>query len=182
MTKQFIKAIFANNDKVVKLSVLSFLSVITLTFSQAKAQNLKPEDQIYSAVVHGILSEGAIPFDKLPKEKQAILFSIVVKIDNLGKVENVEFTNPSNHADSLIRYTQVTNEIKRDKKNILKQYKNSIYVLPILITKDGNNNILITPEFLADFEKLIPKKDQFDKSKSLNITRTYSIKIGDIHY
>ncbi|MBB5624123.1 hypothetical protein HDE69_005220 [Pedobacter cryoconitis] len=165
-----------------KLNILFFLSVITLTFSHAKAQNLKPEDQIYSAVLRGILVEGAIPFDNLPKEKQAILFSIIVKIDNLGKVDKVEFTNPSNHSDSLIRYTQVTNEIKRDKKNIFRQYKNFIYVLPILITKDGNSNILITPEFLADFEKLIPKKDQFDKSKCLNITRTYSLKIGDIHY
>jgi len=45
---------------------------------------------------HGILGEGAFPFANLPKGKQAILFSIIEKIDNLGKVDNVGFINPSN--------------------------------------------------------------------------------------
>lgn len=172
-----------------KLNILFFLSIIILAFSQATAQTIKPkariatpEDQIYTSMLGGILGEGAILFDGLPKEKQAILFSIIVETNSLGKVNKVEFTNPSNHADSLIRYKKVSGEIKRDKKNIFKQYKNSIYVLPILITKGGNSNILITPEFLKDFEKLIPSKDHFEKSKSLVIFKTHSVTIGDIHY
>lgn len=172
-----------------KIRILLFLSITILTFSQAKAQTAKPkarittpEDQIYTSMLSGILGEGAFYFDALPKEKQSILFSIIVDIDNFGKVAKIEFTNPSNQADSLIRYEKVSNEIKRDRKNIFKQHKNSIYVLPILITKDGNNSILITPEFLKNFEKLIPSKDHFEKSKSLNILRTRSVMIGDIHY
>lgn len=165
-----------------KLNILFFLSVLILTFSKVHSQNIKPEDQIYLAITNGISGQGALPFADLPKEKQAILFSIIVKIDNLGKVDGVEFTNPSNHIDSLVRYKQVSDEIKRDKQSVFKKNKNTIYVLPILITKWGNSNLLITPEFIADFEKLIPKKTQFDKSRSLNIMPTQLIKVGDIQY
>ncbi|MBB6274067.1 hypothetical protein HDF26_004540 [Pedobacter cryoconitis] len=165
-----------------KLNKLFFISVITLTFSQVRAQDLKPQNQIYLAVTHAILGEGAFPFADLPKEKQAILFSIIVNIDKSGKVDKVEFTNPSNHVDSLLRYKQVSDEIKRDKKNVFKKYKNSIYVLPILIKKWDNNNLLITPEFLKDFEKLIPEKSKLDKYRSINIMPTQLIKVSDIQY
>ncbi|AMP97249.1 hypothetical protein AY601_0282 [Pedobacter cryoconitis] len=172
-----------------KITKLFFLSIIILISVQTNAQNKKlkarittPEDQIYTSMLSGIMTEGTFNFDALPPEKQSVLFSIIVYIDGLGKVSKVEFTNPSNRADSLIRYEKVSNEIKKDKKKIFNQYKNSIYVLPILITKGGNYSMLITPEFLKDFEKLIPSKDYFERTKSLNILRTHSVTLGDIQY
>lgn len=151
-------------------------------FTRVNAQSVSPENEIYTAVTHGILGQGIESFNNLPKEKQFMLFSIIVEIDNEGKTNKVVFTKPSNHADSLIRYKQVSDEIKRDKKNVFKNYKNSIYVLPILIIKRDLNQILLTPEFLDSFAALIPTKDHLTKSKRLTITRTYTLKIGDIQY
>jgi len=172
-----------------KINISLLLSIIILTLSQARAQNIKAkyqvttaEEQIYKSVLSGILVEGTFNFDALPREKQSVLFSIIVSIDSFGKVNKVDFTNPSSQVDSLIRYEKVANEIKKDRKKIFNQYKNSIYVLPILITKGGNYGILITPEFLEDFKKLIPSKDYFEKSKKINILRTRSVTLGDIQY
>lgn len=112
--------------------------------------------EITSALVAGGISPVLNQLGKLPRERQILLFSVVIKTNKQGIIYMVDFTSKAAMLDSISYYQKVVKYLKTDKNKVFVKSKNSVYLVPVLIRDDGNYTIDATQDFLKSIADLVP--------------------------
>lgn len=101
--------------------------------------------------------QGLYYFDTIPNKERTFLLTMQVDVNERGGI-SVKFLNKSSKSDIVMGYDRVRNAIVEDPDNLLKQYKNTRFIVPIWAKtyRTGRQDIEIDAGFLNNFTKLIP--------------------------
>jgi hypothetical protein len=153
---------------------------LTLLFVLTLISNVFAQDEFYTLLNKTIDVKEEVFFSDKFYDK-AFLFSVNVDISSKGVIDTVTFSHYRYHDElgQLIDFIKIRDDLK-NKKIRLKEYKNSIAVLMVMVIRGDNAMITVTNgnQLLNNWKHIIQSSAELPRKKLVHLTPRVISSVG----
>lgn len=165
--------------KKINFCILLTLFVFCTNLYVSAQVDKRVRTSIEFALISYYNTRGAEVFSKPQYKNKAYIIGFAIRINSVGKVDSVMFTNQTSSLDSIVSFNSIRKEIFNHRYKFTAEafsnYRNTVFVGLALVRKDWEHSIENLAEFDKNFYNAVPNIEQLSKGKNVIFLPTFSM-------